>query len=205
MAKIPYIDHAFLNKNDSASLQEPVTLKQIHSFEVVHVQNRQDVLPPADALVTTTPDVKLTLRTADCAPVLLADTAQQVIGAVHAGWKGALTGVIEATLIDMMALGARPETMVAAVGPCIHVDSYPIQPEMKKLFSENVMRFFPDYPGDEGHFNLPEYVVYRLKRSGLLQVDVLDVDTFTDNDYNSYRRDPLNPARQYSSIWIKPV
>ena len=93
--------------------------------------------------------------------------------------------------------------IVAAIGPCIHVDSYPIDMDMKRLFTENVQPFFVSYPDGTTHFNLPDYVAYRLRRAGVQNVDLIDIDTYTDKHYNSYRRSPSDPARQFSSIWLK--
>ncbi len=203
LTQIDYLGHAFYDKDDSSKLKNPILLKQIHSFEVIRVKKNTDTMQSADALVTCVPGLKLTLRTADCAPVLLADKKRGVIGAAHAGWKGALSGVLETTILEMVRLGAWPSNIVAAIGPCIHVDSYPVDTDMKRLFTENVQPFFVSYPDGTTHFNLPDYVAYRLRRAGVQSVDLIDIDTYTDKHYNSYRRSPSDPARQFSAIWIK--
>lgn len=202
LTEINNIGHAFYNKNDSKKLKDPIFLEQIHSFEVVRVTRPNAVLKPADAMVTCVPGLKLTLKTADCAPVLLADKKRGVVAAAHAGWKGSFSGILETTLLEMVRLGAWPDNIVAAIGPCIHVNSYPVEEEMKQLFTENVQEFFVKRRGTE-HFDLPGYVAYRLYRAGLKEVDIIDVNTYTDKRYNSYRRDPSNPARQFSSIWVE--
>lgn len=193
------IKHAFLDASESE--ENLLYLQQIHSFEVVKANETTPCGLKADALVTNKNNIKLTLKTADCAPVLLADVKNKIIGAAHAGWKGALTGVIETTIIDMCRLGANVENIVAAIGPCIHAESYPVSDDMMRLFTENVSEFFETF--DDGqHFNLPAYVEYRLKRSGVRQVDLIDVDTYTDMNFNSYRRNPENPNRQFSFIYL---
>lgn len=199
---IPGIKHGFYNKCDSKEDERPITLSQIHSFLVVTVTQAGQALPPADALVTNQPGLNLTLKTADCAPVLFADPAHHVIGAAHAGWKGAFKGVLEQTILAMIRLGASIENIRAAIGPCIHAPSYPITDDMKTVFSVNAHPYFKPY-GSQEHFDLPGYVKYRLQEIGLRLIDQIDIDTYVDMNYNSYRRDPTNPARQYSSICLE--
>ncbi len=198
---IPGINHGFYNKFDSVHDENPITLTQIHSFLVLNVTQSGQEFPPADALVTNKAGLNLTLKTADCAPVLLADPEHHVIGAAHAGWKGAFKGVVEQTILAMIRLGASIENIRAAIGPCIHADSYPISEEMKMLFSANAHPYFKQ-GRDQEHFDLPAYVKYRLQEAGVRQIDQIDVDTYVDVNYNSYRRDPTDPARQYSSICL---
>jgi YfiH family protein len=174
-------------------------MTQVHSADVMVLEKSTDTMPEVDAFVTSWPYVKLTVKTADCAPVLLADTKNMVVGAVHAGWKGAMTGVIEQAIIQMMKTGATD--IVAVIGPCIHVESYPVSEEMKKLSSSDMEKFF--IPFNDGlHFNLPEYVKERLILSGVFEVEVMNTDTFSDMSYNSFRRDKEKSGRQYSAIWL---
>lgn len=202
LLNIPGIKHGFYDKCDSTEDVRPITLSQIHSFLVVTVTQAGQPLPPADALVTDQPGLNLTLKTADCAPVLFADPVHHVIGAAHAGWKGAFKGVLEQTVLAMIRLGASIENIRAAIGPCIHADSYPITDDMKTVFSANAHPYFKPY-GSQEHFDLPGYVKYRLQEIGLRLIDQIDIDTYVDTNYNSYRRDPTNPARQYSSICLE--
>ncbi|NCA81046.1 MAG: peptidoglycan editing factor PgeF [Sphingobacteriia bacterium] len=195
------IDHGFFNRHDSSELKNPVTLNQIHSFKVVQIDSLGQTLPPADAMVTKVKGIPLTLKTADCAPVLLADAQNGIIGAAHAGWKGAVKGVTDQTLLAMVRLGAKLENITAAIGPCIHEESYPVSESMKVLFSTDEAPFFKSYPDSE-HFNLPAYVAYRLSSAGVQTIETLNIDTYPNADYNSYRRDSQNPARQFSSIWL---
>ena len=123
----------------------------------------------------------------------------------HAGWRGALTGVLESTLLTMVQEGADLSHIKAAVGPCIHVESCPVQEDMERLFSKDMARFFPAYPDGQNHFDMVGYVCERLHRAGILSenIDVINIDTFADMNYNSFRRDAEKSERQYSSIWLK--
>lgn len=172
-----------------------VAVHQVHSPHCVTVAEPwdDDHRPEADALVTDRAGLLLGIVTADCAPVLFADRAAGVVGAAHAGWKGAFGGVIEATLEAMEALGARRERIAAAVGPCIAQPSY----EVDAAFAERFLsaepansRFFA--PGrDAGHrqFDLAGYVGARLGRAGCGSVEVLGLDTYArEESFYSYRR-----------------
>ncbi len=173
---------------------ELVGLYQVHSADAVTViEPWTDALRPhADALVTNRPDLTLGILTADCAPVLFADRQAGVIGAAHAGWKGALGGVTDSTIAAMEALGARRENIVAAVGPCIARASYEVDEGFRTRFAEFDPandRFFT--PGRAGHhqFDLEAYVVHRLAAAGLRTVEALGEDTYSQPDrFYSFRR-----------------
>lgn len=148
--------------------------------------------PHADALVTNRPGVLLGILTADCVPVLLADRAAGVVGAAHAGWKGAIAGVTDQTVAAMVALGADPARITAAIGPCIAAASY----EVDTAFADRFLADDPanDHffrPGRAGHaqFDIAAYVAVRLARAGLDRVEIVDDDTYAQSaDYFSYRR-----------------
>lgn len=171
-----------------------VGLHQIHSADVVTVTTSYSDAerPRADALVTDRPGIALGIVTADCAPVLLADLQAGVIGAAHAGWKGALGGVTEATIAAMEALGADRARIVAAVGPCIARASYEVDEGFRARFSaedRETDRFFAD--GKPGHawFDLEAYVAHRLAAAGIGRVETLGEDTYGQPDrFYSYRR-----------------
>ena len=171
-----------------------VTVHQVHSPDVVAVTAPwpDDSRPTADALVTNRPGLLLGILTADCAPVLLADAEAGVIGAAHAGWKGALGGVCEATVAAMEALGARRERIAAAIGPCIAQASYEVDDDFEARFvvAETFnARFFR--MGREGHaqFDLEGYVAARLAAVGVGSVEKLGLDTYADDQrFYSYRR-----------------
>jgi len=149
-----------------------------------------DARPHADALVTDRPGLLLGILTADCAPVLLADRAAGVVGAAHAGWKGAVGGVLEATLDAMERLGARRADIAAAIGPTIGQASYEVDAPFRTRFGEGQARFFG--PGTRvGHwqFDLPGFVAARLAAGGVGQVAVLPCDTYADvGRFFSFRR-----------------
>jgi YfiH family protein len=168
-----------------------VSVRQIHSPDAVTVVPPwpDEQRPRADALVTARPGLLLGIVTADCAPVLLVDRAAGVIGAAHAGWRGAHGGVIEATVAAMEALGARRDVIAAGVGPCIAQPSYEVGADFRAQFPEEAARFFA--LGAAGHlqFDLPGYVAARLADSGVGQVEVLPCDTYADPvRFYSFRR-----------------
>ncbi len=168
--------------------------------------------PEADALVTATRGVLLAILTADCVPVLFADVAAGVVGAAHAGWKGALTGVTDATLDAMEAKGASRAQIRAAIGPCIGRASYEVDLDFRARFcdadGENA-RFFQDGRAGHAHFDIAAYVAARLAGAGVRQIDILGRDTCADADnFFSYRRACLNGengyGRQISLIGVGP-
>jgi YfiH family protein len=171
-----------------------VSVYQIHSADCVTVAEPWDDAerPQADALVTDRPGLLLAVVTADCAPVLFADRKAGVIGAAHAGWKGAIGGVTDATVAAMEALGARRERIAAAVGPCIAQASYEVDEAFADRFAEagpGNARFFA--PGRAGHrqFDLEGYVAARLESAGLAAVDRLGLDTYPhEARFYSFRR-----------------
>jgi YfiH family protein len=183
---------------------ELLTLHQIHSIDVLTVGAARWTspgAPRADALVTDRPAVVLGVMAADCAPVLLADRAAGVIGAAHAGWKGALGGVVEATVAAMEKLGARRENVRAAVGPCIGRESYEVGPEFPARFlaqDEGNAAFFRAAPL-AGHFlfDLAGYLVHRIARAGV-SAEATGHDTLAaTDDFFSYRRNTLQGAQDY--------
>ena len=173
---------------------ELATVHQIHSPRVVIVERAWpiDSRPHADAMVSVTPGLLLGILTADCAPILLADTEAGVIGAAHAGWRGALAGVAEATVEAMEKLGAQRGRIVAAIGPCIAQGSYEVDDGFHANFIAQDAangRFFSTGPSGKPHFDLEAYVVHRLAGAGVGQVEALHLDTYADPDrFYSFRR-----------------
>jgi YfiH family protein len=171
-----------------------VTVRQVHSSDVVAVTQAfaEDARPVADALVTDRPGLLLGILTADCVPVLFADAAAGVIGAAHAGWKGAISGVTDATIAAMEGLGARRDRMVCAIGPCIGRSSYEVTEDFADRFEEadaDNGRFFSQ--GRPGHlqFDIGGYVAARLAGAGIGRVELLDEDTYSQPErFFSYRR-----------------
>lgn len=164
-----------------------LSLHQIHSARAVRVDGPwRGARPEADALVTTTPGLALTALSADCAPVLMADAEAGVIGAAHAGWRGAVSGVLEACIEEMRAAGAA--RIVAAIGPCIHAQSYEVGPDFRAAFGAEDAAFFAPGAGDRLHFDLPGYCLMRLARAGV-SAEALPLDTYgLGADYHSHRR-----------------
>ncbi len=168
-----------------------VGVYQIHSPDVVMVREpwTDAERPRADALVTDRPGVLLAILTADCAPVLFTDCEAGVVGAAHAGWRGAHSGVIGNTVAAMEALGARAERIVAAVGPCIAQGSYEVTDDFQRQFTDAEACFFA--AGRSGHrqFDLPGYVAHRLSESGVGLLEVLNRDTYREEEmFFSFRR-----------------
>lgn len=169
------------------------TVHQIHSSEVVYVEHSwpQTVRPRADAMVTDRPDILLGILTADCGPVLFADGEAGVIGAAHAGWRGAIAGVTDATIAAMEKLGAARERIRAAVGPTIAQPSYEVDEGFRGRFLEADVgneRFFVRGPAGKPHFDLPAYVEHRLQSAGV-QAENLNLDTYADPErFYSFRR-----------------
>jgi YfiH family protein len=185
-------------------LEALATTYQIHSADVVDVTQPWplDARPRVDAMVTTQPGVALGIGTADCAPVLLADPAAGVIGAAHAGWRGAVTGVVEAVVRSMVERGAQPARMHAAVGPCIAQASYEVGPEFPQPFQqqdpENSRFFVPSKRAGHFMFDLPGYVVSRLRRLGISAAASVARDTCAEADmFFSYRRMTLAGEKDY--------
>lgn len=171
-----------------------LTVHQVHSADVVTATGPipDEARPKADALVTDQPGLLLGVLAADCVPILFADEDRSIIGAAHSGWKGALTGIGEATLDAMVALGARREAIGCAVGPCIGRASYEVSERFADPFLERDAedaRFFS--AGRPGHlmFDLGGYVAARLATAGAGQITLLDEDTYSQPErFYSYRR-----------------
>ncbi len=183
-----------------------LTVHQIHSTTVLTVDDKalwtSPGAPKADAMVTDKPGVALGVLSADCAPVLMADASAGVIGAAHAGWKGALAGVVETTLVAMEKLGARRVRVHAAIGPCIARESYEVGPEFPAPFiaqDETNAAFF-SASRRAGHymFDLPGYLLRRLRLLGVATVEDSGHDTLgNERQFFSYRRNTLKGVKDY--------
>lgn len=170
-----------------------VGVHQVHSATALPVTAPFAGPPPrADALVTATPGLVLTVLTADCQPVIFADAAAGVIGVAHAGWRGTLDGVLESTLDAMAALGARPARTVAVIGPTISQRNYEVGPEFLDIFlaeDEDNARFFASGRGDRLQFDLPGFGLHRLRAAGIGQAEWCGHCTYADPArFYSYRR-----------------
>ncbi|SIQ22338.1 conserved hypothetical protein [Rhizobium sp. RU35A] len=174
-------------------LERLATVNQVHSPDVVTLSaSYAGERPSADAMVTSTPGLVLGVLAADCGPLLFADAENRVIGAAHAGWKGALGGVAENTIEAMIALGARRDTIIVCLGPSIAQPSYEVGPEFVARFLEvdaGFARFFrPSAKPGHSLFDLPGLTMLRLERAGV-RAENLDLDTYPDTTrFFSYRR-----------------
>lgn len=199
LSLIKGIHHGFFNAVDSKEVKNPLLMNQVHSADVLVVDAGYNELPQVDALVTKQKKLALTVKTADCAPVLLVDKEMMIIAAVHAGWKGAFQGIIETTILKMISMGAKVQNIVAAVGPHIQKKSFKADEKMRALFPVTEHHFF-EQTEDGFLFDFDAYVCHRLKRVGIKDVESIQDDTYTDLNYLSFRREPENPVRQYSVI-----
>ena len=174
------------------------SLFQVHGIAVAHVTAPIpiDARPQADAMVTDRPGLALGIVTADCGPVLFADRRAGVIGAAHAGWRGAVAGMLEATLDAMQALGARRADITAVLGPCIRQPSYEVGPDLRDAVLARAAgdaRFFASgQREDRWQFDLSGYIAARLQAAGAGTVAVVDADTLADPErFFSHRRKTL--------------
>jgi purine-nucleoside/S-methyl-5'-thioadenosine phosphorylase / adenosine deaminase len=170
-----------------------LTVWQIHSPDaVVAAGPWEGQRPRADAIVTRTEGLAIGATAADCGPILFVDPNARVIGAAHAGWKGALTGVVESTVAAMEKLGAERSGIVAAIGPLIRQHSYEVGGEFVERFleadAENAMFFLPATREGHAMFDLAGFIRMRLENAGVLMIDDIGVDTYSDERFYSYRR-----------------
>lgn len=187
------------------------TAYQIHSAKAVTLSEpwHWKEAPEADALVTATPGVAISILTADCLPILFADSKNRVIGAAHAGWKGAFSGIIESTLSAMLTLGASRSSICATIGPAIAQESYEVDEAYRQRFIDqnaaHYTYFKPAKRPEHFFFDLKGYAASRLRGAGLTRINVLAQDTcFGENAHFSYRRATLRGesvyGRQISAI-----
>jgi len=193
----------------AAALQSSalVTAYQVHSPNAVVAAApwTRDEAPRADAIVTREPALAIGVTIADCGPVLLADPAAHVVGAVHAGWRGAFDGVIESAVAKMEELGAERKRIAATVGPLIRQQSYEVGPEFVARFREadaSFEKFFAPAARD-GHamFDLPGFIVMRLQAAGVGTIDDLGLDTYSDDArFFSFRRSTHRNEPDYGRL-----
>lgn len=193
-----------------------VTLSQVHENEVVTITDPEQALQmngmKADALVTNVPNILLGILTADCGPVLLADAEAGVVGAAHAGWKGAMEGVTHSVIEAMCRLGAIPDRITASIGPTIAQPSYEVDSQFHNLFiaesGSNTGCFTIGQRENHYHFDLPFYIRKKLEKDGIERIDNLRHDTYAEETrFFSYRRathrSELDYGRQISVIGLK--
>lgn len=179
-------------------------MRQVHSADVAVIESHDGEKPRADAMVTDRPGIALTVLTADCQPVLFADVAAGVIGAAHAGWRGALDGVLEATVEAMERLGAARARITAAIGPTISQRAYEVGPEFLDEFladDPGNARFFANGQGDRYLFDLPGFGLMRLRRAGVTDAVWTGHCTYSDpGRFYSYRRSCHDREADYGRL-----
>ena len=182
-----------------APAEKLIGVHQVHSAIAVLTTAPYARRPQADALVTATPGLVLSVLTADCTPVLLADPEAGVIGAAHAGWRGALGGILDAVVAAMRASGAT--RIAAAIGPCIHQASYEVGPEFEAAFRDvdrTYSRFFAPGCADRRQFDLPAFCAHRLATLGVIEMETLPLDTYAEPErLFSHRRSVREKAGDY--------
>lgn len=201
-------EHIHQNRHLAASAlgfdgHKLVTLYQIHSPDIVTVTEAwpHDQAPKADGMVTRTPGIVLGVLAADCAPLIFVDPDAGIIGACHAGWRGAIGGVAEATTKAMCALGATQNNIIAAIGPCIGPNSYEVSLDFRDPFmdqdAENQQFFRQGQPG-KFLFDLPGYLTHRLRKVGINNILQSGLDTLPNEEqFFSYRRTTLRGEPDY--------
>jgi len=183
-----------------------ISLHQLHSSEVLVVEGPlpEGPRPRCDAMVSNRPGVALGILTADCQPILFADAKARVVGAAHAGWKGALDGVIDATVAAMEGLGARREDIHAVIGPSISQSAYEVGPEFVARFVEHDpanARFFASGEGDRSFFDLPGYGLARLAATGIASARWIGLCTYGEPErFYSYRRSCHRAEADYGRL-----
>ena len=191
-----------------------ITANQVHGNKVIKVEKpwTYETQPIADGMVTKKQNIALSILTADCAPILFADYKNSVIGASHAGWRGALLGVLENTVKEMTYLGADNSSISAFIGPCIGKKSYEVNENFYKSFIEdnfeNVSFFYRRVNRKILNFDLRSYIFFKLKYMGINNIKSINRDTYSEKDhYFSYRRATHRNedifGRQLSSIILK--
>ena len=195
---------------------ELITVDQWHSPDVVVLADTTfSPKPRADAIVTKRFNLAIGVITADCGPVLFSDSEAGVIGAAHAGWRGAINGILENTIDVMVQQGARIEKISAALGPCIHQQSYQVTAEMRNMVLKkypNALDYFVDDDtfklGQRYLFDLGDFIIFALRSKGMQTVDRIQQDTYSSRLFHSYRRAThqgvRNDGRQFSVITLRP-
>jgi hypothetical protein len=183
-----------------------LNVHQIHSPDVIVATGpwESPTRPKADAIVTRAEGLAIGVTTADCGPILFVDPKARVIGAAHAGWKGALTGVLESTIEAMEKLGAERNSVVAAIGPLIRQPSYEVGTEFVERFidadADNTLFFLPGERDGHAMFDLPGFIRMRLENAGVMMIDDLGIDTYADERFYSYRRSVHRKEPDYGRL-----
>lgn len=205
LSEVVAINRARVAQAMGAPPEALVTVHQVHSADVLTVTAPHTGAPPqADAMVTATPGLVLGVLTADCQPVLFSDPEAQVIGAAHAGWRGAKEGILEAVLTAMERLGAARARISAVIGPTISQASYEVGPEFVEAFLDDdrdSARFFAQGTGDRALFDLPGYALWRLRAAGVGHAEWTRHCTYRDPArFYSFRRTTHHGEADYGRL-----
>lgn len=189
---------------EAMGVSDLARVHQVHSADVAVITDTPLSDQRADAMVTNIPGVALSILTADCQPVLFADSENQVVGAAHAGWRGALDGVLENTIDAMVALGAQRDKISAVIGPTISQSAYEVGPEFVDTFlsSDGANdRYFTPGQGDRFLFDLPAYGLHRLNSAGIAKAEWTRHCTYSDPErFFSYRRTTHQKEADYGRL-----
>lgn len=203
-SEVVAINRARVAEAMGVSADHLLGVHQVHSPTVITVDGPMANKPKADALVTATPRLALSILTADCQPVLFADPDASVIGAAHAGWRGALDGVLSATVVAMEALGATRNNITAIIGPSISQAAYEVGPEFFEDFlaeDPEYARFFAQGTGDRMQFDLPAFGLHQLRAAGVGHAEWTRHCTYSDPDrFYSYRRTTHEKEADYGRL-----
>lgn len=203
-SEVVAINRARVAEAMGVSADHLLGVHQVHSPTVITVDGPMANKPKADALVTATPGLALSILTADCQPVLFADPDASVIGAAHAGWRGALDGVLSATVVAMEALGATRNNITAIIGPSISQAAYEVGPEFFEDFlaeDPEYARFFAQGTGDRMQFDLPAFGLHQLRAAGVGHAEWTRHCTYSDPDrFYSYRRTTHEKEADYGRL-----
>lgn len=173
-------------------------VNQVHRNDVLVVE-KNTVATNSDAMVTKEKGILLGIQTADCVPILLADPINKIIGAIHAGWRSAVSGVIANTILKMKELGA--DIINAAIGPCIHQESYEVDTAVKELVCDDIY-FSPSSRVGHFMFDLPGYVYDQLKALNIKNIDIIDINTYLSNGFFSHRRSIHEGKRRGNQVSV---
>ena len=197
--------------NLGCTVEKLFVLHQTHSSIVVPITTKEpfEKTPYGDALVTNQPNIFLGIKTADCAPVLMADPEKRVVAAAHAGWRGAVGGILKNTIETMVEMGAERRNIIALIGPCIAPQSYEVGEDMREMFLKEDAKaslFFVPAGAGKYRFDLPGYVLAGLEHAGIGAAEWVGEDTYAlEKDYFSHRRSSQkgeNSGRQISVIGL---
>jgi YfiH family protein len=192
-----------VNKKIGSKNNVLVTLNQIHSNQVIYLDNENSIKDKlnGDAIVTKVKNVAIGILSADCAPILLYDDTKKIIGCIHSGWKGALNGVIKNTVNKFKELNSNVNNLVAVVGPCIGQESYEVKIDFFKKFlikNKENEQFFKKIPNEKYFFDLRAFINYELSQANINNIENVEMNTFLEKDFfYSYRRSTFNNEQDY--------